>query len=93
MYQQKIRNRVDINRDITLHVEKTALVSAEVDDSIIAVYTRTITDLEEERTTAMNYERYISTRIRRMIERDSITEELFTEDNGESDSLGQTENV
>ena len=41
----------------------------------------------------MNYERYISTRIRRMTERDSITEELFAEENGDSDSLGKTENV
>ena len=56
---------------------KTALVSVGADALVIAVYTRTIADLEEERTTTMNYKRYMYTIIRRTVERDSITEELL----------------
>ena len=74
-------------------LRKTSLILAGTDDSVISIYTRTIVDLEEERATEMNYERYISNRVRRMTERESILEEVFVEDNGGSDSLGETENV
>lgn len=64
VHQQRIRHRIDINRDIQIHVEKKAdLVVAGADDSVISIYTRTITDLEEERTTSIHYERYMSGRI------------------------------
>ena len=79
-YQQRIRNRIDINRDLTTHVEKkTALVTAGADQRVIDVYTRTISDLEEERKMVMEYERYMASRIRVMAERESITEELLPE--------------
>ena len=62
-------------------------------ESVIAISTRTIADLEEERTTSIQYERYMPGRIRMMAERDSVTEELFIDDNVNSDSLGETEHV
>ena len=92
-YQQRIRNRIDINRDLTLHVEKKiALVSAGAEQSVIDIYARTIADLEEERNMAMEYERYMAGRIRVMAERESITEELFPVPNESTDSIGQNNN-
>ena len=57
------------------------------------MYERTITDLEEERNMAMEYERYMANRIRVMAERDSITEELFPGHDESNDIIGQTDNV
>ena len=90
--QQRIRNRIDINRDIQLHVQKKAnLKQAVVDGAVISIQTRTIADLEEERVTSMYDQCHMSDRIRMMVERDSVIEELFTEDNTNSDSLTETE--
>ena len=41
----------------------------------------------------MDYERFMFTRIRRMAERDSITEELFPGADGGNDNIGETDNV
>ena len=46
------------------------MVAAGADESVILIYTRTISDLEEDRTTSINYERYMSDRIRMTEERD-----------------------
>ena len=54
---------------------------AGADDTVISIYTRTIEDLEEERRTAIDYERYMSNRIRQMAERETIAEELFPGEN------------
>lgn len=68
-------------------------IAAVADDVVISIYTRTISDMEEERITSMNFEHYISGRIRMMAEYDSVTEELFTDDNANSDSFTENENV
>ena len=42
---------------------------------------------------SVQYDSYMSGRIRMMAERDSVREELFTDENTNSDSLGEIENV
>ena len=42
---------------------------------------------------SVKYECYMSRRIRMMAERDSVTEELFTDENLNSDSVGEKENI
>ena len=42
---------------------------------------------------SVRYDRYISRSIRMMAERDSVTEEFFTDENLNSDSAGETENL
>ena len=63
------------------------------DDTVVAIYTRTIEDLEEERRMAVDHKRYMSNRIGRMAERDTITEELFPGENSTNENIGETDNV
>ena len=68
-YQQRIRTRIEINRDIQQHVQvRTDLERNGADESLLEAYSDTIADLREERDLARDYERYVSYRVRNMLD-------------------------
>ena len=72
-YQQRIRTRIDINRDIQQQIHmRCDLERSGASAALIESYTQTIQDLQEERVLAGEYEQYMSSRIQNMISRDSI---------------------
>ena len=88
-YQQRIRKRIDINRDLQHHVQmKTELQARGADELMIATVEQTICDLQEERVMSGQYERYVSTRISSMLDREMRTASASaSSDNATSDSI------
>ena len=63
-YQQRIRNSIDINKDILHHVQiKAQLKSTGADNVIQATVTQTIDDLQLERLLSGEYEFYARVRV------------------------------
>ena len=76
-YQQRIRSRIDINRDIQQQIHmRCDLERNGASEALIASYTQTIQDLQEERVLAGEYEQYMSSRIQNMISRDSNSDNV-----------------
>ena len=91
-YQQRIRTRIDINKDIQQYVQiRSDLERSGADSSVLEAYNDTISDLREERVLAGDYERYVSSRVRSMLDT-SISNSSAFDDNGNSTSLDDTDN-
>ena len=88
-YQQRIRKRIDINKDLQHHVQmKTELQARGADELMIATVEQTINDLQEERNMSGQYERYVSHRINSMLDREIRTAATSgSSDNVTSDSM------
>ena len=90
-YQQRIRTRIDINRDIQQQIHmRCDLERSGASAALIESYTQTIQDLQEERVLAGEYEQYMSSRIQNMISRDGIrdgTNVSNSDSNLQSDSV------
>ena len=88
-YQQRIRKRIDINKDLQHHVQmKTELQARGAEELMIATVEQTISDLQEERVMSGQYERYVSTRISSMLDREMRTASTSaSSDNVTSDSI------
>ena len=70
-YQQRIRPCIDINRDLQEQVlSRAELMRTVANELLISTFTQTITDLEQERVMSRDYEQYVSTRIRTMLDRE-----------------------
>lgn len=70
-YQQRIRKRIDINKDLQHHVQmRFELQERGADAYMISTVSQTIKDLEEERVMSGEYERYVSTRISSLLARE-----------------------
>lgn len=67
-YQQRIRKRIDINKDLQHQMQTRAeLQRTGADDLVIAAVLQTIQDLKEERGMSVDYKRYVLTKIRTML--------------------------
>ena len=88
-YSHRIRKRIDINRDLQHNMQlKLELQRTGGDELMIATVTQTILDLNEERATSRQYDRFISSRINEMLNREiSATSTSASSDNAYSDSL------
>ena len=88
-YTQRIRKRIDINRDLQHHMQlKLELQAQGGDEQMIATVSQTILDLEEERLMSSQYERYISSRNNHMLDREiRETSASASSDNAYSDSI------
>lgn len=84
-YQQHIHSCIDINKDIQQYIQlRLDLRNSNVDEQVSNACTQRISDLKQERVIAREYEQYVKTRIRSMMER-----ELQSTTN----SVGQEENI
>ena len=88
-YSHRIRKRIDINRDLQHNMQlKIELQRTGGDELMIATVTQTILDLNEERATSRQYDRFISSRINEMLNREiSATSTSASSDNAYSDTL------
>ena len=95
-YQHRIRGRMEINRDIQQQIRtRTELERSGASDALINSYTQTISDLQEERVLAGEYETYMSSRIRNMIARQTetdLTNVSNSDSNFNSDSVSEPNN-
>ena len=68
-YQQRIRKRIDINKDLQHHVQLRAELRASgADKLMISTVTQTIDNLQEELGLSGNYDRYVQSRISSMMD-------------------------
>ena len=90
-YQQRIRTRIDINRDIQQQIHmRCDLERNGASQALIDSYTQTIEDLQEEQVLAGEYGQYMSSRIQNMISRDSHNDGVNisnSDSNVQSDSI------
>ena len=92
-YQQRIRTRIDINRDIQQYVQvRSDLQRTGADDSVIAAYSQTLADLQEERVASGEYERYVSSRVRVMLDHNNMTLNPAFDDESNTSGANDTDN-
>ena len=89
-YQQRFRRVIDINNDLQRSVQlKVDLMNAGSDSLIVSQVETTITDLQQERDDAREYQQYVSLQIRTMYNRSgrNNTSTSGSDDNVQSDGF------
>ena len=91
-YQQRICTRIDINKDIQQYVQICSdLQRSGADESIIKAYSDTISNLHEERVLSGDYEQYVSSHVRSMLDLSNSNSFVF-DDGDNSTSMDDTDN-
>ena len=62
------------------------------DDSVIAAYSQTLADLQEERVASGEYERYVSSRVRVMLDHNNMTLNPAFDDESNTSGANDTDN-